>query len=64
MAHWTGVQGRVKVARKTQNLPIVTSPLENAKSKTKKKLFSISTRRLVESVEGLKSSLAQSVGVL
>jgi len=39
MAHWTGVQGRVKVARKTQNLPIVTSPLENAKSKTKKNYF-------------------------
>jgi len=37
---------------------IVTSPPENAKQKTKSVFFSISTRRLAESVEGFNSSLA------
>jgi len=40
---------------------IVTLPAENPKSKAKK-IFSISTRRLAESVEGLNSALAQSAG--
>jgi len=40
----------------------VTSPPENAKPKTKNFFFSISTRRLAESVKGLNSSLALAAG--
>jgi len=40
----------------------VTSPPQNAKKETKKIFFSISTRRLAESVEGLNSSLALAAG--
>jgi len=43
--------------------PLVTFPSANAKPKTKK-FFSMSTRRLGESVEGLNSSLALAAGDL
>jgi len=42
--------------------PLVTFPPANAKPKTKKFFFSMSTRRLAESVEGLNSSLALAAG--
>jgi len=35
MAHWIDVQGRVKVAKKTQNTPTCDVPPENLKPKTK-----------------------------
>jgi len=44
--------------------PLVAFPPENPKPKTKNVFFSISTRRLAESAEGLNSSLAQSPGEL
>ena len=42
----------------------MTFPPANAKPKTKKIFFSMSTRRLAESVEGLNSSLALAAGDL
>ena len=61
MAQWVGAQGQIKVAK---NTPACGVPLENTPTKMKKILFSISTARLAESVEGLNSSLAQSPGRL
>jgi len=58
MSQWIGAQGRVNVAKKRKNTPLVTSPPENPKSKADKKFLSIWTRRLAESVgfEQLSSS--------
>ena len=64
MGQWVGAQGRPKVAKFPRHALIVTSPPENPKTKAKKNFFSISTRRLAESEEGLNSSLAQSSGEL
>jgi len=64
MAHWFGAQGQVKFAKRSRKYTvIVTSSAENHTPKTKT-FFSISTRRLAESVDGLNSSLAQSTGEL
>jgi len=49
--------------KNAKTLPLVTFPPANAKPKTKKN-FSMSTRRLAESVEGLNSSLAPAAGDL
>jgi len=64
MAQWVGVQGQVKLPKKAKTPALEAVPLENPKPKTKKSFFSISTRRLAESVEGLNSSLSQSPGEL
>jgi len=56
MAQWVVVQGQVKVAKKSKNIPTCSSP----PSETKIVFFSISSRRLAESEGGLDSSLAQS----
>ena len=63
MAQWVGVQDRPKVARKKQKHPhLWWSPWE---PQTQNKIFfSISTRRLAESVDGLNSSLALAAGDL
>jgi len=64
MAQWLGVQGQVKVAKKMQkHLDLWHCPqrMPNRKQNT---FFSISTRRLAESVEGLNSSLALAAGKL
>jgi len=63
MGQWIGAQGQVKVAKKMQKLPICdVSP---SKRQTKNKFFfSMSTRRLAESVGGLNSSLALAAGNL
>jgi len=58
MGQWFGVQGRPKFPK---HALIVTSPPENPAPKAKN-FFSISTRRLAESVEGLNRSLAQLPG--
>ena len=60
MAQWAGAQGQVKVATNTPTcgVPPRKRPTEN------ENFFKISTTRLAESVEGLKSSLAQSPGEL
>ena len=63
MAHWDGAQGQPKMAKITQTSLLMTFPPENLQPKTKK-IFSILTTRLAESVEGLNSSLAQSPGEL
>ena len=53
MAQWVGAQGQVKVAKKRKNTPHLWRSPQRTPN-----FFSISTRRLVESVEGLNSSLA------
>jgi len=64
MSHWIGAHGRVKVAKKRKNTPIVTSH-QRCLNPKRKKNFSISTTRLAESVEeGLNSSITQSAGEL
>jgi len=57
MAQLVGAQGRPKVARKQKHPHLWRSPQRNPKPKTKI-FFSILTRRLAESVEGLNSFLA------
>jgi len=57
--------GPGKDGQNNTNTPLlVTFPPENLKPKTKNVLFSMSTRRLAESVEGLNSSLALAAGDL
>ena len=59
MAHWVGTQGQVKLAQKSRKYAlIVTSPQKTPNPK--RIVFSISTRRLAESVDALKSSQDQS----
>ena len=64
MGQWVVTQGRPKVAKisKTCFLCDVTS--RNTPTEIEKRFFSISSRRLAESVDGLDSSLAQSAGEL
>ena len=65
MGQWVGVQGKVKAAKKKQKHPhLWRSPKRTPNRKRKTFLFSISSRRLAESVDGLDSSLAQSAGEL
>jgi len=62
MAHWIGIQGQVKLAKKSgKHAVIVTSPQKTPIPKTKI-CFSLSNRRLAESVDALKSSQDQSAG--
>ena len=53
MAHSIDAHGQEKLAKTTQKHPLVTSPTDNPKPKRKNLFFSIWTRRLSESVEGL-----------
>jgi len=64
MAQWVGVQGQVKVTKKRKNTPTCGVPPREPQTENEKRFFSISTRRLAESAEGLNSSLAQSPGEL
>ena len=65
MGQLVRTQSQAKAAKKNPKTPLIaTFPPANAKSKTKKMSFSMSTRRLAESVEGLKSSLALAAGDL
>jgi len=58
MAHFDSAQGQAKMDKITQKHPYLRrSPQETWKAK-RKMLFSMSTKRLAESVEGLNSSLA------
>jgi len=63
MGQWVGAQGQPKVTKIPKHALIVMSPPENPHRK-QKTFFSISTRRLAESVEGLNSSLALAAGEL
>ena len=63
MAQWIVVQGQVKVAKKKQKYHhLQRSPQRTPKWKSF--FFSISSRRLAESEDGLDNSLAQSGGKL
>ena len=59
MGQWVRAQGQVKVAKKLKTCP--HCDVTSRKRQTEKK-FSISTRRLAESIEGLNSSLALAAG--
>ena len=58
MGQLVGALGQVKVAKKMQNTPTCDVPPSKRQTKNKKFFFSMSARRLAESVEGLNSSLA------
>jgi len=61
VARWVGAHGLETSAKKLRkHASIMASPTENPKTKRKK--FSISTKRLAESTDGLNSSPAQSAG--
>ena len=64
MGQLVGAQGQVKVAKKSKNTPTCDVPPANAKPKTNKIVFSMWTRRLAESGEGLNSSLVLAAGDL
>jgi len=65
MAQWIGVQGQVKVVKKKQkHSHLQRSPQWTPNRKRKPFFFSISSRRLAESEDGLDSSLAQTGGEL
>jgi len=61
MACWVGAQGQVKLGQNGKNMPLLWHHPQK-KTNPKTKIFSIWTRRLAESVEGLNSSLAQLAG--
>jgi len=59
MAHWDSAQGQAKVAKITQNTPTCDVHPRKAHTQNEKCVFfSMSIRRLAESVKGLNSSLA------
>jgi len=64
MAQWVVVQGQVKVTKKSKNTPTCSGPLSEPQTEIENRFFSISSRRLAESEDGLDSSLAQSGGEL
>ena len=64
MPQWIWVQGQVKVAKKTQKHRHLWRSPQRTPNRKRKTFFSISTRRLAESVDGLDSSLTQSPGEL
>ena len=61
MTQWVGVQGQVKVAKKRKNTPTCSGPPTEPQTETENSFFSISSRRLAESENGLDSSLANRV---
>jgi len=63
MAHWIGAHGQLKWVKNSKKFLFVTSPRENLTPKPNN-FFKIGTSRLVESVDSLNSSLAQSAGEL
>jgi len=61
MVQWVGVQGQVKVAQtKQKHLHLLRSP-RNTPTENEKVFFSISTKRLAESVEGLNEQFSRSI---
>ena len=56
--------GPAKGGQSFQNISTCGGPLNEPPTKNGKRFFSISTRRLAESVEGLNSSLALAAGEL
>ena len=64
MAHWDGAQGKAKMAKITQKRPYLWRSPQKSSNTKQNIFFSILTKRLGESLEGLNSSLAQSPGEL
>jgi len=62
MAQWVGAQGRPTVSKNKQKHPHVWRSPREPKTENEKNFFSILTRRLVESIKGLNSSLALAAG--
>jgi len=58
MGHWVGAQGRPKVTKISKTCPHCDITFQKTPTENEKRLFSMSTKRLAESVEGLNSSLA------
>jgi len=63
MGQWVGAQGWPKVAKIFKTC-LCDITFKNPPNENEKRLFSILTTRLAESVDGLDSSLAQSPGDL
>jgi len=64
MGQWVKAQGQVKVAKKMQKHPHLWRSLQQMPNQKQKIFFSMSTRTLAESIEGLNSSLALAAGDL
>jgi len=64
MGQWVGAQGRPKVAKISKTCILCDVTSRNPPTENEKRLFSILTARLAESLDGLDSSLAQSPGEL
>jgi len=64
MGQWVGAQGRPKVTKISKTCAHCDVTSRKSPTKTKNVFFSMSTRRLAESVEGLNSSLALAAGDL
>ena len=64
MGQLVGAQGQVKVAKKMQNLSHLWRSPQQTPNQKQKLFFLMSTRRHVESVEGLNSSLVLAAGDL
>jgi len=64
MGQWVGAQRQVKVTKKTQKYPHLWRSPRERQTENEKRFFSMSTRRLAESIEGLNSSLALAAGDL
>jgi len=64
MGQWIGAQGQVQVAKNLKTCPHCDVTSRKPQTENKKRFFSMSTRRLAESVEGLNSSLALAAGDL
>jgi len=64
MGQWVAAQGQPKVTKISKTCPHCDVTSRNPPPKTKNVFFSMLTRRLAESVEGLKSSLPLAAGNL
>jgi len=64
MGQWVGAQSQVKVAKKMQKYPHLWRSTQRTPNQKQKNFFSMSTRRLAESVKGLNSCLALAAGDL
>jgi len=64
IGQWVGAQGQAKVAKKMQKHPHLWRYPQRTPNQKRKIFFSMSTRRLAESVECLNSSLGLAAGDL
>ena len=64
MGQWVGAQGRPKVAKISKTCLLCDVTSRNPPTENEKRSFSNLTTRLAESVDGVDSSLAQSLGEL